>query len=167
MVGLGEAVAGAGQRAGIVTYLTISTGVGGVRIVDGQIDRHTTSFEPGHQIIDLNQPEKDLEDYVSGSAVRQSMEQNPQDIHDDAFWQGLAKILAIGLHNTILHWTPEVVVLGGSMMKEPGINLNEVEKHLLQSLSFLPVQPKLKLAQLGDLGGLYGALAFLKQKSVS
>jgi predicted NBD/HSP70 family sugar kinase len=169
VVGLGEAIAACSEsverdKGKIIAYLTISTGVGGVRIVDGRIDRHLTSFEPGHQIIDLNQPEKHLEDYVSGWAVRQSREQEPKDIHDEVFWQGLAKILAIGLHNTILHWTPELVILGGSMMKEPGIKLAEVEKRLRQSLAFLPVQPKLKLAQLGDLGGLHGALAFLKQK---
>lgn len=167
LVGLGEAVAGAGRGAKVVIYVTISTGVGGVRIVDGRIDRHTTSFEPGHQIIDLNQPEQHLEDYISGSAVHRRMEKLPQDIHDDAFWQSLAKVLAIGLHNTILHWTPEVVILGGSMMKSPGIPLAIVQQQLEHTLSFLPVRPPIKLAELGDLGGLEGALAYLKQKFVS
>lgn len=163
IVGLGEAGL---VPEKIVAYVTISTGVGGVRIVDGAIDRHLTSFEPGHQIIDLNQPEKHLEDYISGAAVRQLRQQQPQDIHDDTFWQGLAQILAIGLHNTILHWTPEVVILGGSMMKAPGIPLAVVQDALQKSLAFLPVQPKLQLATLGDSGGLHGALAYLKQKSV-
>lgn len=164
LVGLGEAVAGAGKGTGIVAYLTVSTGVGGARIVDGKIDRHLTSFEPGHQIIDFHQPEKHLEDYVSGSAVRLLTQKEPKDITDEDFWRETSRTLAVGLHNTILHWTPEVVVLGGGMMKSPGINLAELEQALARSLSFLPVRPALRLATLGETGGLSGALAFLKQK---
>src|SRR3989304_6173451 len=36
----------------IVAYLTISTGVGGARIVDGKIDENTFGFEPWRQIVD-------------------------------------------------------------------------------------------------------------------
>ena len=54
LAGLGEAVFGAGKEDRIVAYLTVSTGVGGTRIVDGKIDANTYGFEPGHQIIDLN-----------------------------------------------------------------------------------------------------------------
>jgi glucokinase len=174
MVGLGEAslIEEVGEK--IVAYITVSTGVGGVRIVDGKIDRHTNSFEPGHQIINLDtsspsdhdQKLRDLESYVSGSAVRLATQKEPQDINDEVFWNDLAKILAVGLHNTILHWTPEVVVLGGSMFKIHGIPFEVIKNQLAQSLSFLPFQPQLKLAQLGDLGGLHGALAFLNQQSV-
>jgi predicted NBD/HSP70 family sugar kinase len=164
MVGLGEAVAGAGAGAGIVAYLTVSTGVGGARIVDGRVDRHTTSFEPGHQIIDYRAPEKHLEDYVSGSAVRQTTQKEPKDITDEDFWREVSRTLAVGLHNTILHWTPEVVVLGGGMMKSPGIILEEVEATLARSLAFLPLRPALRRATLGETGGLHGALSYLKQE---
>jgi glucokinase len=50
--GLGEAVFGAGKGREIVVYMTISTGVGGARIVGGKIDASAMGFEPGHQIID-------------------------------------------------------------------------------------------------------------------
>src|SRR6185436_9338463 len=39
LCGLGEASVGAGQGSKIMVYLTISTGVGGARIVGGKIDR--------------------------------------------------------------------------------------------------------------------------------
>src|SRR3989338_5253936 len=40
LVGMGEAVKGAGKGHRIVAYLGIGTGVGGVRIVDGKIDEN-------------------------------------------------------------------------------------------------------------------------------
>src|SRR3989344_1673874 len=40
LVGLGEANFGAGRGKSIVVYMTISTGVGGARIVDGSIDKN-------------------------------------------------------------------------------------------------------------------------------
>lgn len=165
LVGLGEATAGAGQGSKIVAYLTISTGVGGVRIIDGRLDRHAASFEPGHQIIDFHEPAKPFEDYVSGRAVEQLTGRHPRETTDEAFWGEIAKIAAVGIHNTILHWAPEVVVMGGSMMKIPGIPLAALERHLRDSLAFWPHFPELRLATLGDFGGLHGALAYLKQQS--
>src|SRR3989344_5345381 len=53
LVGLGEAVHGAGKGFSIVAYITVSTGVGGVRVVDGAIDKNIFGFEPGHHIIDM------------------------------------------------------------------------------------------------------------------
>ncbi|MBI5817235.1 MAG: ROK family protein, partial [Candidatus Yonathbacteria bacterium] len=75
MVGLGEATYGAGQGFDIVAYITISTGVGGARIVNGVIDESSNGFEPGHQIIDPDNsmcPEcdgNDLESYISGTSI--------------------------------------------------------------------------------------------------
>src|SRR6185437_2466030 len=54
--GLGEATYGSGQGYKIVGYLTIGTGVGGTRIVNGRIDQNALGFEPGHQTIDINGP---------------------------------------------------------------------------------------------------------------
>jgi len=55
-------------------------------------------------------------------------------------------------------------VLGGSMMKKPGINLVEARKFFAQTLTIFPHPPKLLKASLGDVGGIYGALAYIKQK---
>ena len=68
LVGLGEAVAGSGVDYGIVAYLTISTGVNGVRIVDKKIDKSAMGFEIGHMILDVNHANYpgDFESMVSG-----------------------------------------------------------------------------------------------------
>jgi glucokinase len=164
LVGLGEAVAGAGRGAEIMVYLTISTGVGGARIVAGKIDEHAFSFEPGQQIIDYHQPDKHWEDYISGTAVRAATGREPREITDLEFWRALSPQVAVGIYNTILEWTPDRVVLGGGMLKTPGLDLPSVIAELEKLAANLPAIPELRRAELGDLGGLHGALAYLNQK---
>ena len=168
LVGLGEANYGAGRNHTIVVYLTISTGVGGVRIIKGVIDESAQGFEPGHQIIDPDNSlcptceGNDLESYVSGTAVEKRFNKKPFEITDDAVWDELAKFLAYGLHNTIVHWSPDVIVLGGSMMKEVGIKIPDVKKHLEEIMKIFPHIPEIKKAELQDYGGLYGALSYAR-----
>lgn len=170
MVGLGEAVYGAGKGFSIVAYLTISTGVGGVRIVNGVIDENAQGFEPGHAIIDPDNslcpecPGNELEDYISGTAVEKRFGKQPYDIFDKVVWDELAKFLAYGINNTVAYWSPDVVVLGGSMMREVGIHIEDVHKHLKEIFHDAVNMPLVRKADLGDIGGLYGALAYLQEK---
>lgn len=168
LVGLGEAHFGAGRGKNIVVYITVSTGVGGVRIVNGKIDEAAVGFEPGHQIIDPDNSlcptcdGNDLEAYVSGTAIEKRFGMKPHEIHDNAVWEELAKFLAYGLNNTIVHWSPDIVVLGGSMMKEVGIPVPSVRKYLSEILKIFPEAPTIEKAELGDFGGLYGSLAYAR-----
>lgn len=162
MVGLGEANYGAGRGSEIVAYVTISTGVGGARIVGGKIDERAIGFEPGKQIIDIISG-KTLEEMISGKAVFTETGKHPKDITDAEFWNKKAEILAVGLNNIIVEWSPNCVVLGGSMITgNPAIPLEKTELKLKEILKIFPQVPPLKKAELGDFGGLYGALAYLK-----
>lgn len=173
LVGLGEAHYGAGRGYDIVAYITISTGVGGARIESGRIDERSLSFEPGHQIIDPDNTilpgveGNDLESYIGGRAIEKRTGKKPYEITDKGFWEDMARILAIGLHNTIMHWSPDVIVLGGSMTKKVGIDINQVKNYLEEYSHVLPELPKLMPAELGDIGGLYGALVYLTQQNGS
>jgi len=168
MVGLGEATYGAGRGFDIVAYITISTGVGGARIVNGEIDESSNGFEPGHQIIDPDNsmcPEcdgNDLESYISGTAITKRYGVKPYEITDPEVWDTLAKFLAYGLNNTIAYWSPHVIILGGSMMKKIGIPVEGVKKHLREIFRIMPDVSRVEKATLGDLGGLWGALAYIK-----
>jgi len=168
LVALGEAHFGAGRGKNIVAYLTVSTGVGGARIVNGKIDEASVGFEPGHQIIDPDNSlcptcdGNDLEAYVSGTAIEKRFGKKPHEIHDDAVWDELAKFLAYGLNNTIVHWSPDIIVLGGSMMKEVGIPVPSVRKYLAEILKIFPTPPTIEKAELADFGGLYGSLAYAR-----
>ncbi len=172
IVGLGEAVAGAGKGHAIVVYMTVSTGVGGTRIVDGKIDVSAMGFEPGHQIIDaggaLHETTVagrgiDLEGYISGTAVSARYGKKPKEITDPAFWDEMARLLAYGLNNTIVHWSPDIVVIGGSMMNQIGIPVDRVRAHLKGILHIFPEHPAIEHSALGEIGGLHGALHFVRQ----
>lgn len=163
IVGLGEAFSGAGMGYSIVMYMTISTGVGGARIVDGQIDEHAFGFEPGWEIVDM---QSTLEELVSGAAIERRFGKKPYDIpQTDPIWDELAEKLAYGLHNSIVHWSPDVIVLGGSMIVgDPYIDVALVEKHLKIISRIYPQTPLVKKAQLGAVGGLHGALHYLNSR---
>jgi predicted NBD/HSP70 family sugar kinase len=164
IVGLGEANWGAGKGFEIVAYITVSTGVGGARIIDGKIDERAIGFEPGKQIVDMEEGfNKTLEELISGKALKERTGKHPKDITDEDVWDEHAKILAVGLNNIIVEWSPNCVVLGGSMITgNPSIPLDKTEKYLKEILKIFPKLPIIKKAELGDFGGLYGALAYLK-----
>lgn len=154
LVGLGEAVFGAGKGEGIVGYMTVSTGVGGGRIVSGRIDHSTMGFEPGHQIIDMK---NNLESLVSGSALFEKHGKRTEDIVDKDIWKEVAQTLSYGVHNTIVHWSPDVMVLGGSLMNK--IDIDQVRNGVDEILTIFPAAPKIRRAELGAFGGLWGGLA--------
>jgi predicted NBD/HSP70 family sugar kinase len=162
LAAVGEAVHGAGKGREIVAYFTVSTGVGGARVVGGRLDRRVFGFEPGHQIIGSNAGELIcLDNIISGSAIEKKFTSDPILVSDEKFWAESARLLAIGLHNSILHWSPHIVVLGGPLMQK--ISLAEVQAHLKKILNIFPECPELSLAVLGQEGGLWGALEFYNQ----
>jgi glucokinase len=169
IVGLGEAVFGAGKGYDIVAYHTVSTGVGGARFVHGVLDAASLGFEPGHQELDLDRSilgqriPHTLENLVSGTALEKRRGVKPYEIpQDDHVWDELARYLAFGLKNTIVYWSPEIIVLGGSMMVgDPRIFTKDVERHTREVLGDLVPCPRIVDAQFRDDGGLYGAMAFL------
>jgi glucokinase len=176
VVGLGEAVAGAGRGASLVAYVTVSTGIGGARISAGNIERGVFGFEPGHQIVSLgangatSNEILGLEDQISGTAFLRRYGKPAYQITKNEAWEEAAYLLAVGLHNLTLFWSPEVIVLGGSMMvgvNGPTIPLESVQHHFEKVLRIFPERPVLRLAELGDDGGLHGAEALVKARTAS
>jgi glucokinase len=166
LVGLGEAHFGAGRGFSILGYITISTGVGGVRIADGAIEKSAFGFEPGHHLLTLNGKTMELEDIISGATLEKEYHQVPTDIKNDELWTELHKILAQELYNITLDWSPECIVLGGSLVKEGGFDVEHVQTELRALNKVLPKLPTLKRAELGVLGGLYGGLIYIRQHTL-
>jgi len=170
--GVGEAVFGAGAGLEIVAYHTISTGVGGAKIEDGEIDRADVGFEPGHQILDIDRTimgediSPTLENMVSGMAVKQRFGVEPYEIpQSDVLWDDLAGYLSQGLRNTILYWSPDAIVLGGSMITgDPAIKIDAIRKATAEALDGFEATPLIAQAKLGDEGGLWGGLAILARR---
>jgi predicted NBD/HSP70 family sugar kinase len=171
--GLGELHHGAGKGSDIMVYATVSTGVNSARFVHGVLaDPGVYGYETGHQYIDIDVTlckgchRGTAIEYCSGADMEKQYGKKPYEVYDEKVWEEKARIVAYMLHNTILHWSPDTIVLGGSMITgSPGIALARVEHHLREIMYMFPEIPVLKQATLESVGGLYGALAVLQQKS--
>jgi len=171
IAGLGEATFGAGKGLDIVAYHTVSTGVGGARIDNGEIDHASIGFEPGKQILDIDRTvlgediAPTLENLVSGTAVEQRYGMKPYEIpQSDVLWDELAEYLAQGLRNTTLYWSPEIIILGGSMViGDPKIKIEAIRKYTVAALEGIEPAPFIAEAKLGDEAGLFGGMALLAQ----
>lgn len=160
LAALGEAVYGAGKAYRLVGYLGIGTGVGGAHVEDKRIAPHASGFEPGHQILDIDTGAT-FEALVSGSALAAAFGKPahllPRKVYDD-----LAPTLVTGIYNVLLAWSPDVLVLGGSLMNdENGYRVDDVRELLERIPGALPEMPAIAHAALGDQNGLYGALALV------
>ena len=160
---LGEAHYGSGKNKKIVAYLTFSTGVGGARVVSGKLDTHRIGFEIGHHIINCERLET-FEDYASGSSIGIKSGKKAEIIKNKKLWGSVAQFCAIGIYNAALFWSPDVIVLGGSMTKS--LNLDRIREYLKNINTVLPKFPPIKKAKFLDKSVLYGALLFAHQQKL-
>lgn len=166
---MGESVFGPGKDYEVVVYITLSTGVGGVRIVNKKIDPHQKHSEPGHMIIKEGgrifqkcQQKGCFSAYSSGTAFKEMYQINPRDCNDQKIWADYAYYLSIGLINIISVWAPDIIILGGSIT-------NKYEEFFKAPLdAFLRDQklfsiPPIVVSAFGDESGLYGGFVLLSE----
>lgn len=156
---LGEAHFGAGRGYAYVAYLTISTGVGGAYVCNGAVMQTRYGTEPGHQIINEVTGET-LEDAIGGRQLEKKYGKKPKELGPDMYAM-LTKRLAVGVHNIIQCWSPDVVVLGGSQMRD--ISVSALQKEITSLNVMFPVVPDIVEAELGSSNGLFGALYVAQQ----
>ena len=163
LAGLGEAIYGAGKNHKIVSYITVSTGVGGSRIVNGMIDNKVYGFEPGKHRIFCKKSPSSFESLVSGKSIKKIYDQDAEKISDKKVWGEIMKNVALGVTNSIYFWSPEIVVLGGGVALSESFDIQllreEVEKRVIKTYPKVPVITK---AALGDFSGIWGGIAYLR-----
>jgi len=182
---LGESAWGAGQRKSRLIYVTVGTGIGGGIIIDGHLYRGADRSHPevGHHVIDASGPQCTCgfrgcwEALATGtamaawfkseSAAASRNNENPgaREIFQlaksgDALAQKAVDrehyYLGLGIANLINLFMPEMIVLGGSIMKS--VQLADLAKVVAQGCRFVPFQlTQLALASLGDDANLIGA----------
>lgn len=157
LAGLGESVYGAGRGISIVAYIGIGTGIGGVRIVNEEITKNNFGFEPGHHILDVIN-NKTFEELVSGRAIEKKYGEKPEKVGSEIFAR-LVPTLVAGLYNAILFWSPEVLILGGSLLNEnTSFKMGDIKDAFGKLDMKIRTLPKILKAELGDSSGLWGAL---------
>jgi glucokinase len=184
---LAEAGWGAGRNRARLIYVTIGTGIGGGIILDGKLYRGVDGAHPevGHQVIDPAGPQCTCgfrgcwEALAAGPAMaawfqsqaatdggqRQSItakricelaEQGDQLAQKAVEREAL--YLGLGLANLINLFTPDAIVLSGSLMKSAPLFLDRIRAVIRQGCRFVPVEKTdLALASLGEDTNLIGA----------
>lgn len=147
-------------------YLTISTGIGGVYIVDGAIDHNMVDAEVGHMIFKNENGYHTWEQLASGKAIVAKYGQRADEISDPAIWKAATEPLAVGLINLSAALTPEVIILGGGV----GANLNRFQPYLDEWLDQLrpPTAvhvPNIVQAKRAEEAVLYGCYELARQKA--
>jgi glucokinase len=73
------------------------------------------------------------------------------------------KVWAVVLQNAVIAYDPEVVVLGGGVLRSRDIILPAMEQHLCRHMPGLPLQTPIVAAALGDDAALLGCEVLFKQ----
>ena len=163
LAGLGEATYGAGRGKKIVAYITVGTSVGGARLVSGRVDENAYGFEPGHQIVLQSGEKKKLFELVSGATIEKETGKKPSDIANEDFWKEQSEKLSVGISNVVLLWSPDIVVLGGSVGRK--MSLSVIEEEMKKNLGDIFAEiPPVVFAELGDDSGLWGGIIVGNEK---
>lgn len=154
----------------ILGYITLSTGLGGVRIVNGRIDYHALPNEPGHQILDPNGrywpgcgQKGCFEALASGTAFEMTYGIKPEFCEDDRIWEQHAETTSQGLVNVITLWMPEVLVIGGGLTRAGSKFTRPLIKFTKEKLKIYN-PPKIEISKMGDDNVLLGGLQLLHEK---
>lgn len=180
---LGEYVWGAGQGAQRFIYLTISTGIGGGIVLDGQLYRGVDGSHPeiGHHIIDQSGPECFCgargcwESLTSGPALaRRAGQLSARDSCEAARRGDAAAVVAIeeeghylgvGIANLITLFVPDIIVLGGGVMQSLDLFEDKINVTIASSCKLVPAwKTRLLPAALGRDAGLVGAAQVWKNR---
>jgi glucokinase len=184
---LAEAGWGAGRNRKRLIYVTVGTGIGGGIVLDGELYRGVDGAHPeiGHQVIDPSGPGCSCgfhgcwEALAAGPAMAAWIENHApanyahrqgitaqricelaqqgdqvalQAVEHEAFYLG------IGLANLINLFTPDAIVLSGSVMKSAHLFLDRIRAVIRSGCRFVPAdKTELTLASLGDDTNLIGA----------
>ncbi len=184
---LGEAGWGAGKNKSRLIYVTVGTGIGGGIILDGKLYRGVEGAHPeiGHQVLDPSGPPCSCgfrgcwEALAAGPAMVSWLESTaPPDyphrtgltakricqlaVEGDSWARSAIKreamYLGLGLANLINLFTPDAIVLGGSIMKSSNLFLDGIRATIRQGCRFVPVEKtELLPASLGEHANLIGA----------
>ena len=184
---LAESGWGAGRNRSRLIYLTVGTGIGGGIVLDGKLYRGVDGAHPevGHQVLDPAGPPCSCgfhgcwESLAAGPAMvawlaghmpagyphregitakricelaQQGDELALQAVKREAYYLGL------GLANLINLYTPDAIVLSGSVMKSAPLFLDRMREVIRSGCRFVPAEKtQLTLASLGEDSNLIGA----------
>ncbi len=184
---LAEASWGAGKHKSRLIYVTVGTGIGGGVVLDGELYRGVDGAHPelGHHVVDPSGPPCSCgfrgcwESLAAGPAMAAWFKsQAPADYPhlesvsareicqlaqqgDDLARRAIereAYYLGLGLANLINLFTPDAIVLSGSVLKSSLLFLDGIRSVISRGCRFVPFEKaELTMASLGEDANLIGA----------
>jgi glucokinase len=178
---LGEAFWGAGRGKAQVVFVTVGTGIGVGMVFHGQLYRGVDDAHPeiGHQVIDAGGPlcycgaHGCWEVLAAGPAMTAWMREQGQPdmsakeicemaVGGDSLAQKAvereAHYLGLGLANLVNIFCPEVIVLGGSVMRSASLFLTGIHDQVRRICTQVPAErTEIRLASLGPQAAIIGA----------
>ena len=165
---LGEGIYGAGKGSSPLFYMTISTGIGGGILMNGDLVRGADGWagEIGHSTLDPNGPEclcganGCFERMCCGLWMERDYGKSAQELlQDPAFVAGYVKLLARGLKTCIMVLNPARIVIGGGISKAGDKLFVPLRAELARQITaWSGARQDVQPAALGDDSVLYGAL---------
>jgi predicted NBD/HSP70 family sugar kinase len=151
-------------------YLTLSTGMGGGFVVNGEIYRGMNGAHPevGHQAVSYRTAagvavpcpcgsNGCLEALVSGSGIRRLYGRPPEELAATE-WEEVAWNFGQGLRNLATIYSPDIIVVGGGVAFGAGAKLlAPAIKVMRDHLKIVP-HPLVRISALGDQNVLEGAI---------
>ena len=173
---LGEAAWGAGRDAKRFIYVTVSTGIGGGMVFDGQLYRGVAGSHPeiGHHVIEPSGPpcfcgaRGCWERMASGPALAERGHRpSAQEVcaaarHGDPLAREAIEqegfYLGVGLANLVTLFVPDIIALGGGVMQSLDLFIERIEATIKATCGLVPHEKTRVLpAMLGRDTGLVGA----------
>ena len=116
-----------------VTYLTVSTGIGGGTIINNVIEPDLQDAEVGHMLFERDGELVPWESFASGKAIVRRFGKLASEIDDPAVWKIISHDLALGIIDVAANIQPDVIIIGGGVgthFKKYGAFLNaELKKY--------------------------------------
>jgi fructokinase len=168
---LGEQQFGVAKAAQHFVYITIGTGIGGGVMQGGRIQHGASHLELGHMPIPHEPFTGEfrgvcpfhgdcLEGIASGPAMEKRWGKSSRHITDPAAWKTEAEYLATAVYTLSLTLAPELIVLGGGVMNQPGL-IEQVRagvEHQNRAYVSLPPLNTYVVRSTNTLNGVQGAL---------
>jgi fructokinase len=175
---LGEHLWGAARGLQTFCYVTVGTGIGGGVMANGGLVHGLVHPEFGHMRVPHDRALDPFdgvcpyhgdcwEGLASGRALEARGGRAPEELGDDGpLWELEARYLALGLVSAISVLSPERIVVGGGVMKQPGL-LSLVRQEVLALLNgYVPRIDELEGyivgPALGSHAGVLGAIALAR-----
>jgi len=166
---LGEGRWGAAEGLDTFCYITVGTGIGGGVVAGGRLVHGLVHPEIGHIRIPHDRARDPfagdcpfhgdcLEGLASGNAIRARWGKPGEELAGEAaVWELEAEYLAYGVVNVVCTASPQCVILGGGVMKDPPL-LPLVRTRVRDLLAGYVSEPEIVLPALGDRSGVLGAI---------